>query len=220
MAQSTGLSGLRFLLDNRVHMVFNLGSDYSLSSFWPSPNGIGKGRPPPLPHPMLAVPSRSLGQITNREFSRPFSAPHSIWQQSQERQGGVRPGLTQCSSHPARSPAVGVVPAQACWGSQRIPSPCHKWLWAGTPAHSNRLATARAARPRSFHSPSYIHSPLYTLTHTHTHTYLHTHLYTLTHTVTYSPSWEVWKETELVLLVSTPPPLASHQCHIYLFRYR
>lgn len=128
---------------------------------------------------MLAVPSRSLGRITNREFSRPFHAPHSIWQQSQERQGGVRPGLTQCSSHPARSPAVGVVPAQACWGSQRIPSPCHKWLWAGTPAHSNRLATARAACPRSFHSPSYSHSPSHTLTHTHLHSHTLSHAHPL-----------------------------------------
>lgn len=58
-----------------------------------------------------------------------------------------------------------------------------------------------------------------TLTLTHTHILTHTHTLSLTlihsHTLTISGSLE---GDRLVLLASTPPPHASHQCHIYLFQ--
>ena len=99
-------------------------------------------------------------------------------------------GLTQCSNHPARSPAVGGVPAQALWGSQRIPSPCHKLPWAGTPAHSNR-SVATGGLHRSLHShtlpPSPHSHPLF-LTHSHSPSYSRTLPHTCLHTHTLTPS--------------------------------
>lgn len=59
--------------------------------------------------------------------------------------GGAESGRKADSVPPPPSwvTTVGGVPAQARWGSQRIPSPCHQLPWAGTPAHSSHLATAR-----------------------------------------------------------------------------
>lgn len=144
-------------------------------------------------------------------------------------------GLTQCSNHPARSPAVGGVPAQALWGSQRIPSPCHKLPWAGTPAHSNRSATTGGLHrslhshtlppsPHSHplflthsHSPSYTHvlSPThaYTLTRSHPHSYTLIHTLTHTHALTLSGSLK-GNNTCSVCLHPTPTPQSSRP---YLF---
>lgn len=95
--------------------------------------------------------------------------------------------LTQCSSHPAGSPATGGVPIQARWGSQRIPSPCHKLPWAGTPAQSNHLTTARESvqgflpqEPTLAHT----HTPSCTFTFIHQHFHSHTLIHILRHTGT------------------------------------
>lgn len=207
--------GLTFLLLNSVDITlpdFILGSDCSSSSFWPSPTVMGRGRSNPLP--VLSVPSQGVGPITGSSQGLPLPlAPDR--QRGQEGRGRAGPeGLTQCSSHPAWSPAVGGVPAQARWGSQRIPSPCHKLPWAGTPAHSNHLATARAARPRSPHAQSHTNTlTLTTLSRAHTLSLIHSH----PHTHTHSPSRKPERRQNLFCWPSQlhTAPRPRPQCPIY-----